>query len=390
MKISIIMPTYNDAKTIEKSIYSVFEQSYSDWELIIVDDGSTDNTKAIVDKCKKNKDGKERIKYIYQENKDQLNAILNAIDYISGDYIFILHSDDLINEKDSLEKCVFCMEEHKELDSIIGDLTIIDENDNITGKQVVKKYVKKEYMIPLQLLWLGRNLYVDVGFHRRNAYINKIKNNYLLWNTPFWINFSNKIEMLNVKKVDFSFYKYRVFEENYINDINGQLNVINGELRTAIKIMKEYTIPFYRIQYILFRIFNKLNLNFMPLYLKKEQKNKADIIDFIIRKRFKNSYKNNIYLNSLLKYYKTSSKRELRLDDDIQTIYFGKDVRNFNKKLIKGDLENFYIKLFNEMQIGFNKIIVKDDFEKEKLKNICEFIGIDSIIEVFKENRNEN
>jgi glycosyltransferase involved in cell wall biosynthesis len=63
-KISIIIPTYNRAWCIENAIKSVINQNYDNWELIIIDDGSTDNTKKIVKKYLEN----NKIKYFYKEN----------------------------------------------------------------------------------------------------------------------------------------------------------------------------------------------------------------------------------------------------------------------------------------------------------------------------------
>ena len=62
---SIILPTYNRGDRIEKAIQSVLDQTYSNWELIIIDDGSTDNTKEI---CLKYQD--PRITYHYQDNAE--------------------------------------------------------------------------------------------------------------------------------------------------------------------------------------------------------------------------------------------------------------------------------------------------------------------------------
>jgi len=61
------MPTYNDEKYIKYAVDSVFSQNYEDWELIIIDDGSTDCTASIIKELNCNK-----IKYIYQENSGQL------------------------------------------------------------------------------------------------------------------------------------------------------------------------------------------------------------------------------------------------------------------------------------------------------------------------------
>ena len=205
IKISIIIPTYNDAKSIIQTLDSILVQTINDYEIIIVDDGSTDNTKKIILDYIEEKKLHTKLNYYFQENQDQLNAIIHGLNYSNGEYIFILHSDDLICENDSLEKCVAYMDSHLDVDSIIADLTIIDEAGNVTGIQHVRKYEKTNYILPTQLLWLGRNLYVDVGFHRKASYLKKNKENYLKWNTPFWIDFKDNIEILNVNNVNFSF-----------------------------------------------------------------------------------------------------------------------------------------------------------------------------------------
>ena len=88
---SIILPTYNRSKTIDKTIESVINQTYKHWELIIIDDGSTDNTKEIITNYKTND---KRIKYLYQQNKERSAARNNGIVNANGDYICFIDSDD--------------------------------------------------------------------------------------------------------------------------------------------------------------------------------------------------------------------------------------------------------------------------------------------------------
>ena len=91
-KISVIIPTYNRANLIKNTIKGVINQTYTDWELLIVDDGSTDNTKEIVKELM-SKD--IRIKYFYQENCGCPSGPRNlGINKAIGEYIAFLDSDD--------------------------------------------------------------------------------------------------------------------------------------------------------------------------------------------------------------------------------------------------------------------------------------------------------
>lgn len=87
--ISIIIPSYNRADTILKSVQSVLNQTYNNIEVIVVDDGSTDNTRAILQQIQD-----PRLKYVYQENAGACVARNNGIDHARGDYIAFHDSDD--------------------------------------------------------------------------------------------------------------------------------------------------------------------------------------------------------------------------------------------------------------------------------------------------------
>lgn len=86
---SIVLPTYNRASFIEAAVGSVIGQTYTDWELIIIDDGSTDNTKEIVAKFTDT-----RIRYIWQQNAERSAARNKGINLSNGEFICFLDSDD--------------------------------------------------------------------------------------------------------------------------------------------------------------------------------------------------------------------------------------------------------------------------------------------------------
>lgn len=130
--VSIIMPAYNCAEYIEETIQSVLTQTYSKWELLIVDDKSTDETKQIVHKIS-NKE--QRIKYIELKQNSGVATARNAgIKSAVGEYIAFLDSDDLW-QKDKLEKQICFMKKHQYAFTFTG-YDLIDESGNKLNKYV--------------------------------------------------------------------------------------------------------------------------------------------------------------------------------------------------------------------------------------------------------------
>ena len=119
-KVSVIIPTYNRNKLVLDAIDSVLEQTFQNFEIIIVDDGSTDNTKTHIDSYQK-KD--TRIKYIFQENQGVSIARNTGLEAAQGEYIAFLDSDDrfLI---DKLERQVFILENHHDIGLIYSKILV--------------------------------------------------------------------------------------------------------------------------------------------------------------------------------------------------------------------------------------------------------------------------
>lgn len=95
--ISVIIPAYNAARTIRRCIQSVLDQTYTEWEMIIVDDGSKDDT---LDICQSY--GDSRIRVLHKENGGVSSARNHGLKFAQGDYIAFIDSDDFI-EVDYLE-----------------------------------------------------------------------------------------------------------------------------------------------------------------------------------------------------------------------------------------------------------------------------------------------
>ena len=93
--ITILIPAYNAEKTLEKTIKSVIRQTYPDWNLVIVNDGSTDNTKAI---CRKYSQKDSRITYYSQSNKGLIETRKVLLGHIREEgYFSFVDADDILH-----------------------------------------------------------------------------------------------------------------------------------------------------------------------------------------------------------------------------------------------------------------------------------------------------
>lgn len=136
--ISIITPTYNCAKFIGKTIESVLSQTYKNWEMIIVDDASKDNTEEVVSNYKD-----DRIRYIrLTENSGAAIARTRAMQEAKGKYMAFLDSDDLWKSNKLESQIKFMMDNNYNF--ICSSYEQIDEQGNKNGK-IIKCKKKVDY-----------------------------------------------------------------------------------------------------------------------------------------------------------------------------------------------------------------------------------------------------
>jgi glycosyltransferase involved in cell wall biosynthesis len=90
-KVSVIVPTYNRASMLKEAIQSVLDQTYADYEIIVLDDGSTDNTRGVVNASSDN-----RIGYVFQQNHGRPNVRNHALSLVRGRYIAFVDSGDVL------------------------------------------------------------------------------------------------------------------------------------------------------------------------------------------------------------------------------------------------------------------------------------------------------
>ena len=125
-RVSVIVPTYNRGQYIAQALESVFAQTFRDYEIIVIDDGSTDNTQEIL----KNFEG--RIRSLYQENQGISKTRNRAIKESTGEFIAFLDSDDFW-EPIKLEEQVKILDSHPDVGIVYARMPIINENGETIG-----------------------------------------------------------------------------------------------------------------------------------------------------------------------------------------------------------------------------------------------------------------
>lgn len=165
VKISIVTPSYNQGKYIERAIHSVMNQNYENIEHIIVDGGSTDNTVEILKKYPK-------LKWISEKDKGQSDALNKGFKMATGDVIGWLNCDDYY-EKNIFQTVIDNLDKES-IDAVYGQNYFIDINGNVTGIKYPNepsKFVSCFYCyIPTTSFFfkkrlLGEHDFVDKKFH---------------------------------------------------------------------------------------------------------------------------------------------------------------------------------------------------------------------------------
>lgn len=133
-KVSVVIPTYNHARYVTWAVESVLRQKYPNLEIIVVDDGSTDDT------AQRLQPYQNRINYIYKSNGGTPNALNHGLQRATGEYICWLSADDMFL-KGKLEKQVQLMEANPQVGFCYTSFIVIDENG-------LKKYAADSEFYP--------------------------------------------------------------------------------------------------------------------------------------------------------------------------------------------------------------------------------------------------
>lgn len=155
MKISIIIPVYNCEKYIEKLIQSILIQNYKNYEVIIINDGSTDLTKQILDKYKRRK----KIKIINQKNNGVSNARNKGISLATGELMCFFDADDYI-DKNYFQEIINYFAKNPDIELLnFGYFSELDKYIKVLNYKEIKYNTKNEILDEFVALWDSLLLY---------------------------------------------------------------------------------------------------------------------------------------------------------------------------------------------------------------------------------------
>ena len=148
MHVSVVIPTFNRAWIIGEALQSVFAQTFRDFEVLVVDDGSTDDTVSVIESIKD-----PRLHYIRKDQNAGCGAAYNSgIRAARGEYISFLDSDDLW-KPEKLEYEVRFLDNHSEVQAVFSDLEKIDRRIH----PFLHEAVAELFQTPPEIVILGGN-----------------------------------------------------------------------------------------------------------------------------------------------------------------------------------------------------------------------------------------
>jgi glycosyltransferase involved in cell wall biosynthesis len=369
------MPTYNDEEYIGKAINSLLNQSYKDWELIVID-GSSDSTPEIV---RQFADRDKRIRYLREQSSGQLNALMQGAQFVRGEFVTLLHSDDELTDDKAIERNVSILMKNS-CDGIFCDLIIMNDKGEYAG--VVKTPESIDFSSLATLFLRGAsNIIPDFFFTKKETFGN-VLSSYVTWGVQYWLKFEETgVATLNLKKV-FPWYKYRLYSENYGRSDVGKFELATGGLRTILEIGKVMDLPFLKLQRFLARVFKT---RMKPLFKRRpiSAKHLREMVRYVITNRYE-SVPRNLYYNGVLGFYSNfPSNRTIKLNlSKEDTVFLGKDTYLFFKLMEKKSLPAIYEFILEEAVHGFGRVIVNDKEDYQKARNMLKFLNLLANIDI--------
>ncbi|MGD8777575.1 MAG: glycosyltransferase [Ignavibacteria bacterium] len=217
--ISICIPTYNRSKFILETLKSALDQKYDNFEVVVVDDGSTDNTKEIIKSI-----NDPKLRFIEKEHTNAPDTRNRCIAEAKGDYILWLDSDDEFYP-DILNEYVAVLNKYKDVQIVYCNLKTVDVNEKLLRVFKYPDYYNKLYdaytflftgqPIPNAGTLLKKSIYSEIGNFNTDF---KRAHDFEFYSRLF------SLKKYNLKHVNKFLYKYKIHEDNITFNTSGQLD----------------------------------------------------------------------------------------------------------------------------------------------------------------------
>ena len=326
--VSVIIPNYNHASFLHDRIESVLNQTFKDFEIILLDDRSTDNSLDILHQYKNH----PKVKHFEVNNKNSGSVFkqwVKGTNLAKGKYTWIAESDDVAHPE-FLEKMVNFAEQKDNLGLVFCKSRVIDENSlklskvlqppqneshfEINGEEEVSKYIIKKLSIQnassvvfksIALRSLHQNKlsqftnvgdmfsYIFIGLHYKNCFLDDFLNYHRIHgeNTTVVNSINNKILIDRINLIQYLI--------PYFNAVNSKRDLLHFYFRQILKsldhqmymINKKTLNKFYKFRYFNFRTYYSIRLLLLIYQIGKGK------IPFSLRKLYKNFFENITYVN---------------------------------------------------------------------------------------------
>lgn len=274
--ISIGIPFYNAEKYLEDAICSVLAQTYKFWELILVDDGSTDKSLSIANKYAENDD---RIRVLSDgENRKlpfRLNQIIKESKY---DFIARMDADDLMSNN-RLEAQLEVLQKNPNIDFVTTGYLSIGTRGELTGVMTIKNYQMNTAMIlEGKVNLIHASLLARKNWYLRNLYN---ENSILAEDYHLWLEAAKKDDLKYIV-IEEPLYWYRVMEnvtiEKIIAGYNTQINIIENNYEGIIsKLDKNRIVKKFQVKKYIVKTLSRLNMLKVLVKLRSRNHQESDV-----------------------------------------------------------------------------------------------------------------
>ncbi len=228
MTVSFIIPNYNHARFVRHAIDSALAQTYPDTEIIVVDDGSTDDSRAVLTEYG------DRIHTIFQANAGLSGARNTGVAAATGEYIALLDADDTI-EATYTQRMLQALAQHPEADGVYCGFRFVDHNDQSLS-QVENRIVPPEDLYAAMLVdgnfWVPESLLARTACYRELGKFDTRQRFVEDWDV--WLRFSQRYTIVGIEDI---LIRYRVVPGslwcNPRGNLDGRIMVLNKHLGGA-------------------------------------------------------------------------------------------------------------------------------------------------------------